>query len=182
MGESPAKDRRAQNDLSDSFWEDIRKYTIPNCKTVRSELWCSSEQFCTGITWQVEIMQVVVNLWESQWAPGRNEGWRQMKYASVQIPSLPTFLRSAKYNRDVCSCKKLLASLKPPNKRVKMEKIFVYIAVSLWVKKNINHKWMFLKISQSWKISLSRSVTAETICMLKRLPSKGVFSSLLFST
>lgn len=43
------------------------------------------------------------------------------------------------------------------------------------VKNNINHKWMFLKISQSWKISLSRSVTAETICMLKRLPSKGDF-------
>lgn len=54
-----------------------------------------------------------------------------MKYASVQIPSLATFLRTAKYNRDVCSCKKLLASLKPPNKRVRMEKIFVYIAVSL---------------------------------------------------
>lgn len=42
---SPAKDRRAQNDLSVSFWEDIRKYTIPHCKTVELELWRSSAQF-----------------------------------------------------------------------------------------------------------------------------------------
>lgn len=124
---------------------------------------------------QVKMMQAVVKLWESQWAPWKKEGWRQMKYASVQIPSLATFLRSARYSTDLCSCKKLLASLQPPNKQVGMEKRFVYKAVSLWVKKKINHKWMFLKISQSWKISLSRSVTAETICMLKRLPSKGFF-------
>lgn len=39
MGESPAKDWCAQNDLSDSFWEDIQKYTISYCKMVRSEPW-----------------------------------------------------------------------------------------------------------------------------------------------
>lgn len=35
MGELPGKDQRAQNDLNDSFWEDIRKYTIHHCKTIR---------------------------------------------------------------------------------------------------------------------------------------------------